>query len=145
MKIEVNKICETKDATLSMLSIDGQHFCFVLEDGFRAVKQPGQSRIAGGVYNVIKRFVGKFYEEYKRRFKHEFSIQIEGVANFEDILAHIGNSVKDTRGCLLLGFVASLVNYDIVIEQSTPAYLAFYKLVDKAFKNNETVTLTINR
>jgi hypothetical protein len=65
------------------------------------------------------------------------------------VLIHIGNTVADTRGCLLINSGISIDQYvekpDFSGTGSTPAYKLFYDLVEKAFERGEEVTIEIFR
>lgn len=130
-----------------MLYLDGVHLHFIIEDGYREKKVPGETRIDGGLYYLQPRFHGKFYEDYKRRFRHDFAIEIMGVENFTDILCHIGNTRKDTRGCPLnnTGFKRDKGSGDYIGIDSTTAYLEFYKLVSPELKAGNRVPYHVIR
>lgn len=145
MKIEVSKIAESADSTLSIMVIDSKYFCFVIEDGHRDVKVPGETRIPEGIYQVVRRTVGGFFNKYRSRYNHKFAIQLADVPGFQDILIHMGNTKADTRGCLLVAYGANYVapNYEGV--NSTGAYLELYNRVAAAFDAGETVTVEVRR
>jgi hypothetical protein len=147
MLIEVKKLMEFPDRTLSQMTIDGKHFCFVLEDGHRDIKVAGETRIDAGLYDVVQRTVGGFYEDYRAKFGHKFSIQIKDVPNFEQILIHIGNFPKDTRGCLLIGYdiATATPGRAVQLQRSTDCYKVFYILVEAAFRRKEAVQIKITR
>lgn len=148
MEIEVLKIEGTPNSTLSKMRIDGAFFCFVIEDGYRAEKIPGETRIPDGRYRIVKRTVGSFYERYRKAYGHKFAIQVEGVPNFEFILFHTGNKVSDTRGCSITGDAAGKEpggNFFIPAGFSTNAYLRFYDAVEKAFDSGDEIWATFAR
>ena len=67
--------------------------CFVtLEDPFNSNK-PFESCIPKGTYQCSGVYSPKFGSTYL----------VEGVSARTEILFHIGNSIKDTQGCILLG------------------------------------------
>ncbi len=147
MKVEIIEIASTTNSTVSMLYIDGVHEHFVIEDGYRKSKVPGETRIDEGVYYLVPRYHGKFYELYKRKFKHEFAIEIMGVENFTDVLSHIGNTVGDTRGCTLnnYGFRKDKRTGNYVGIDSTTAYLDFYAKVAPELKVGNHVPFIVIR
>ena len=105
MKITVNRIYSTEDATLSIVTVDGQFSCFGLENEYREEKVPKETRILAGAYSVRWRTEGGFHGRYRRKFSdiHESMLHIQDVPRFEYILIHVGNTDKDTAGCLLVG------------------------------------------
>lgn len=144
MRLHVQLIAETPQSSLSVLTVAGEFVCFVLEDGYRAKKVVGETRIPPGVYEVKKRRTGGFYEQYRRQHGHEFSIQVMNVPNFENILIHIGNTIFDTAGCLLTGLGVSF-NGNFAVNQSTAAYLQVYEMVKLAFDKGQKVEIEISR
>lgn len=146
MKIEVIQIVESPNSTVSYMLIDGKHECFVVEDGYSKTKVKGETRIDGGVYYLGMRTHGRFYEQYKAKFGHEFAIEIKDVPKFSDILVHIGNDIEDTNGCNLAnkGFSQDTKGNFFGID-STRAYLDFYKKVAPALKRGEKVPYIVIR
>ena len=148
MKIEVLIVAETTDCTLSQMRIDGQFFCFILEDGFRDKKVHGQTRIPDGTYPVKQRREGKFFDQYFRQYGHEFVAHIDPVPNFKFILIHQGNTPADTDGCLLVGDAIERRtdgSFRITAGTSSMAYKRFYTAIAEAFQIGRTVTITLKR
>lgn len=150
MEITVTKLIEQKDRTISVLAINGVPFCFTLEDGYNEVKIPGETRIPGGRYEVVKRTVGEFFEKYKQKFGHRYSLQVKDVPGFENILIHIGNFIKDTRGCILVGTYIDMNSEKtgpgkLCLADSTTMYKRLYSNIDAAFYRGDKVFITINR
>lgn len=145
MKIEVIKIAETPKSTLSKMMIDGLFFCFVIEDGYKKIKVPGETRIPDGTYRIGSRTYGKFWTKYKKTTT--FIPQLFDVPGFLDILIHPGNTIKDTRGCILpnmeCGFDA--VNQVFYGKNSTLIFYALCAQIRNAWDRGETVTITMQR
>ncbi len=132
MRIDVERSIESQEATLSHLRIDGRHFGWGLENGFRPVKQAGQSRIPAGLYSVRPRHHGGFHQCYQVRFPdwHRGMLEITRVPGFTDILIHIGNSADDTAGCLLVGAVPLISEAGTLrVAGSTGSYSGLYRTV----------------
>lgn len=145
MKLHVIKLAETPNSTLSKLLVDGMFYCFIIEDGYRKNKKAGETRIPDGTYPIWRRNYGKFYDRYQKTTP--FVPQIYGVPNFTDILIHPGNTVSDTRGCLLpnveCGFDA--VNQKFYGVKSTAIFFALCANMEAAWKRNEDITITLQR
>lgn len=145
MKLHVIKLAETPNSTLSKLLVDGLFFCFIIEDGYRKEKQPGETRIPDGTYPISKRTFGRFFNRYKKTVP--FIPHLDNVPNFKDILIHPGNFIADTRGCLLpnaeCGFDA--VKQVFYGKNSTAIFFALCAMMQAAWNRGETVTITLNR
>ena len=109
----------------------------------------GETRIPAGVYTIVPRKVGKFYNRYSKKFGHSFVPEIIGIANFLYILFHMGNTILDTLGCLLTGLAIeydeATGNYFIPAGRSTAAYLKLYRLLSAAFNRGEAVQIVVER
>lgn len=128
MRIQVIRDCSNDKATLSCILIDGKIECFGLEDEFREVKVKGDTRIPAGRYELKIRKEGGFDAKYKVRFPfHKGMLHVQDVPGFEYILIHVGNTEKDTGGCLLLGLTRD--PKAMTIGMSAHAYEDFYKKV----------------
>ena len=137
MEIKVTRFKSNDDATLSLVTIDRQFQCFGLEDEYRDTKKAAETRIPDGLYDVRLKPFGGFHRKYKERFDfHEGMLHVQNVAGFEDILIHIGNTEKDTAGCLLVGNGAH-TNGALTITSSKLAYISLYQKVVKAAANGE--------
>lgn len=87
----------TAKSTTGRLWIDGEWFCWTLEDPVRppGVKIKGNTAIPAGRYQVIISF--------SNRFKRPLPLLLK-VPMFEGIRIHPGNSAANTEGCLLVGY-----------------------------------------
>ena len=94
------------DYTTGQLYIDGEYFCFTLEDKVREEngvpvekwKVKGETAIPQGFYELGV--------EHSPRFGSG-TITIKRVPGFDFIRIHTGNSSKDTEGCILVGYKVS--------------------------------------
>lgn len=138
MLLKVSRIISDRDATLSVITVDGRFVCFGLEDEYREDKVPGETRIPQGRYPVIVRTFGSFFKRYLKKFPffHRGMLEVENVPGFTDILIHIGNTDKDTAGCLLVG-TGCTTSGGITITSSRLAYEKLYNMViDEAMAGN---------
>lgn len=144
MKLEVKRFSSSPESTLGLLFIDGVFFCFTIEDQEQEVKVKSETRIPEGSYKIVLRNVGGMTEKYAKRFPeiHKGMLWVTNVPGFEYILIHMGNSEKDSAGCLLL--VDSIVNNKLNEgggSLSQQAYLRVYRKVLAALEVNEPVTV----
>lgn len=149
MEINIKYITATKDTTLSLLTIDGSSYqCFIIEDPIRPKKIKHLTCIPAGRYRIVRRLASRFLDGekgYKTRFGHIFVPELVGVPGFSDILIHIGNTNKDTSGCLLPNYQVNFFSGTILGSRSTDAYKDLYHLILAAFERKEEVWITINR
>jgi len=136
MKLKLIRLSDNGKSTLGALYIDGISECFILEDEYRVEKLQGETRIPEGTYEIKLRTEGGTHEKYKKhsdpeiKKMHKGMLHLQNVPNFQYILIHIGNTEKDTEGCLLPGLVATFNRYaDGEVTSSTAAYKKFYPRV----------------
>ena len=109
MELKLYRQISAKNETLSSLfdlTPDGLMFlCYVLENGYRKEKIPKETRIPPGVFEIKLRTTGGFHGRYTEKFPklHKGMLELQEVPGFRYILIHIGNTAKDTDGCLLVG------------------------------------------
>lgn len=123
----------TEKSTIGDFIIDGERFCYCLEDMVRetGVKVPGKTAIPEGRYRVI---VDKS-TRFGRAMPH-----ILDVPGFEGIRIHAGNTDKDTEGCPLLGFTKG----EDFVGQSRLAFNKFFDLLYMSLRD-EQCWITVKR
>ncbi|KAB2918693.1 MAG: hypothetical protein F9K23_00725 [Bacteroidetes bacterium] len=130
--------------TVGDLYLNGKLLCHTLEDEKRAVKVWGETRIPAGKYEIKLRTFGAHHQRYKNRFAfHIGMLWLQDVPNFKDILIHIGNTDKDTAGCILVGNKINKQNGRYSLLNSTDAYTTHYPTVANAISRGEKVYITI--
>lgn len=145
MNIVVEEIWTTPNSTVSLLFVDQRPIGFILEDGYRDIKVPGETRIPPGRYRVVPSIHGEKFASYSRRFGHKFSIYVIEVPGFSGIMFHIGNTVKDTRGCMLTAGGIELKDRDFVGTNSTVVYKLLYNLMAAALERKEEIWVDVIR
>lgn len=130
MNIQLIRYNSTATHTNGLLFVNGVFQCYTLEDEYREKKIHSETRIPDGKYKLGLREVGGFDSRYRKLFGTEFHkgmVWIKDVPNFEYILLHIGNTDKDTAGCILVGDSNSGgTNF---IGNSTNAYKKVYPII----------------
>lgn len=135
----------TKNDTLGKLSLDGQFECYTLEDEYRAIKVPRETRIPAGNYEIVQRKAGRIYANYCQRFNENHPIMwLKNVPGFSYIYIHILNTEDETEGCIGVGQGYHLqTDGRYFLERSTKAYLALYKQVRVAWMNRRRVCIVV--
>jgi len=145
MKIKVVRYAFTENSTIGKLFIDGVKKCFTLEDKVQPIgtKIFGETCIPLGTYKIKIRKEGTIYETYLKdtRVKNIFkgSLHITDIEGYQYVLIHIGNTPKDTLGCLLVGMTIGIDR----IDGSTDAYKLIYPVIYDALEKGEDVTIEI--
>lgn len=141
MKILVKRTFLGDEYTIGHMYINGVYFCDTLEDPVRdtnknGVFDNGEKKIAGdtaipyGTYPITVNVSPKFKRELPR---------LSGVAEFEGVLIHRGNTAKDTAGCILIG--ENKVKGKVI--NSTPYEERIVRHCKAAIEMGEDITITI--
>lgn len=113
MKVELKRFVDDGNTSFGAFFIDGVFKCFMIEDEHRTIKKWGEMRIPAGVYDLSLRREGGFHNRYLNKLGPAYHNGILCVHNapnwkiiqgdivFQYVLIHVGNSEKDTAGCLL--------------------------------------------
>jgi hypothetical protein len=144
MDLYLQRNIHSSDYTIGEIRIGGKFECYTLEDEFRDVKVKGETRIQKGTYVIKLRKEGGFHQRYLKRFGKDFHkgmLHVTNVPGFEYILIHIGNTEKDTAGCVLVGATRDIVKG--TIGGSEVAYRRLYPKVLKALQAGELVRLIV--
>lgn len=141
MDLNLKRIARKAKYTIGKLYIDGQYFCDTIEDTDRGMKQSdayatnkrkkvkGETAIPTGRYQVT---LGVQSERFKNKSQYKFCDgylpRLINVPCFEGVLIHIGNTERDTEGCILVGenkVVGMVIN-------STQTFLKLYDRLQQA-------------
>lgn len=142
MHIRLQRLENYTTHTIGVLYIDGKLQCFTLEDEKREIKQISETRIPAGLYKLRLQTSGQLSPRYAQRFSfHKGMLHLQDVPGFEGIFIHVGNTDKDTSGCILLGASHNL--HDNFIGGSTRAYIQAYQTIANAISKGEVVTIQV--
>jgi hypothetical protein len=136
MKLElIRDMCGTA-CTVGKLYLDGDFFCYILEDTDRKLEEGGekihgQTAIPRGTYEVIIDFSNRFQRELPR---------LLDVPGYSGVRIHPGNTSADTEGCLLPG----LTRTDMSVGQSRAAFNRLYERLNLAYAKNDPIMLVIS-
>lgn len=116
MELKLKRIARKASYTIGRLYVDGQRFCDTIEDRDRSLRQdmaraaikrvkvPGETAIPTGRYRVT---LGVRSPRMSQKKAYEFCDgyvpRLINVPGFDGILIHIGNSARDSEGCILVG------------------------------------------
>ena len=116
MELDIKRIARRENYTVGRLYIDGKYFCDTLEDKdrglrqdmpvavIRATKRKGITAIPTGRYRVTLAVQSpKFSKRAIYQFCNGYLPRLINVPGYDGVLIHIGNTARDTEGCLLVG------------------------------------------
>jgi hypothetical protein len=138
MKLELIRNTRSSESTIGDLLIDGQFFCYALEDFDRGLtssmslaeitqkKVYAKTAIPKGTYKVVITF--------SPRFKQYMPLLLN-VKGFQGIRIHSGNTAAHTEGCLIVGMSKS-TNF---VGQSKIAYFRLMAKLKKVEKTEEII------
>jgi len=143
MKLIVSRNEEHEGSTIGVMTNDGEHLCYTLEDGHQEEKIPGETRIPQGTYDIDLRTFGGFDKRYSKRYgeMHKGMLEVLDVPGFTNILIHTGNDKSHTRGCTLVGSSYSKMDDGFFVTASRNAYKAIYPEIAEKLLAGERVTI----
>lgn len=117
MVLTLKRVAKRPTYTIGKLYIDGVYFCDTLEDKDRGLTQlmslkevkskkvPSQTAIPTGTYEVSVSVVSPRFSKkavYQKICKGRVP-RLLNVPGYDGVLIHIGNTDKDSAGCILVG------------------------------------------
>lgn len=152
MKLLLKRIALRPTYTIGQLFIDGERFCDTCEDKVRDTNKDGdlldegegkvyaETAIPYGTYDVTLNVQSpRFRTKKAYEFCKGFLPRLLNVPHFEGILIHIGNTAKDSGGCILVGenkVVGGLIN-------STATFTRLYGRLKAAADRGEKIEIEI--
>lgn len=150
MKLLLKTIAKKDKYTIGKLYVNGEYFCDTLEDTSRGltskmseyeiskIKVHGNTAIPTGTYKITLDIISPKFSKYKQyKFCGGKLPRLLDVPGFEGVLIHIGNTPKDTEGCILVGenkVIGGVIN-------STVYFKKLYSLLLEASNNKEEITI----
>lgn len=151
MKLLLKRIALRDTYTIGKLYVDGVYFCDTLEDKVRDLNKNGkfdgsekkimnETAIPYGEYGIVMNVVSPKFSQYEQyKFCNGKLPRLTNVTDFEGVLIHIGNTPKDTSGCILVG--ENKVKGQVI--NSTNVFKILYTVLDGAYKAGESITIEI--
>lgn len=149
MKLELIRRYRKSGYTIGSLLVDGVKFCDTLEptdrgltssmtlQEIKAKKVKGKTAIPTGVYHIDMDTVStRFKTKAWARANNGIVPRLQGVKGFVGVLIHVGNSVADTEGCILVGRNTEVGK----VTQSVKAYMELFNILDNA---NEYIIMEV--
>ena len=144
MELLLKRIARRETYTIGHLYVDGAYVCDTIEDKdrgltqsmsqavIRAIKRKGVTAIPTGRYRVTldvrsPKFSQKKYER-NYGFCDGYLPRLINVPGYEGVLIHIGNTAKDTDGCILVGKNTKVGK----VLESRATFVKLYEMIRKA-------------
>lgn len=135
--------------TIGSLFINGEFFCYTLEDTDRYLtsdmslediqskKIYGKTAIPKGVYFIDMNAVSTKFKDRLWAKPYDGKLpRLLNVPGYEGVLIHVGNTVEDTSGCILVGTECS----DGFLSNSTTAFTSLMSILTNT---KEPIIITI--
>ena len=118
--LRLKRLKSNSMGTLGILTLDGVEICQTLELPW-VDNHANVSCIPDGLYFCIRDvYHAKGYEVF----------EIQDVKGRSQVLIHIGNYLKDTKGCILVGLQSGEANGQYCVYKSKPAFDALMKMLE---------------
>lgn len=105
--VHVERFNSDSRATMGRITVGAETIGLSLEDRHRDTKVAGDTAIPAGRYPLRWRTTGKWAKRYQAK-GYPGSLEICDVPGFTAVLIHVGNTKRDTAGCLLVGRIGDL-------------------------------------
>lgn len=152
MEIVIQIIAKQETYRIGKLYIDGKYFCDTLEDKDRGLTQDmsleqiqkikvyGETAIPVGKYKIDMDTVSpRFKDKSWAKVCNGKLPRLIDVPGYSGVLVHVGNSDKDSSGCILVG--QNKVKGQVI--NSTVTFTELYKLMKAAHDAKEDITIEI--
>ena len=149
MELLLKRTHKKENYTIGELFLDGKFFCNTIE-GLKASmseqeiaskKVPSLTAIPLGTYNITLDVVSPKYSKVKTYDRIQAKLpRLEKVKGYSGVLIHIGNTDRDSAGCILVGVANS--SYTMVTN-STNTFFNLYEELKKAKNKGELLTIKI--
>lgn len=153
MKLTLKRIAKRPTYTIGKLYINGVYFADTIEDKDRGLTQSmpvaeikkrkvySQTAIPTGTYTISMNTVSPKYSKrdfYKKLCNGKVP-RLLNVPGYDGVLIHVGNTERDTAGCILVGQNTSVGK----VLNSQVTFTRLYKVLKDAADKGEKITLTI--
>lgn len=153
MKITLKRIFTNSQYTIGHLYVDGTWVCDTCEDSDRGLKDSmsldeikarkikDRTAIPQGNYKVTMNVISPRFS--KKKYYKDFCggrlPRLVGVKGFDGVLIHIGNTDKDSSGCIIVGYNKEKGK----VLNSKEAFEKLYMMLDSANRNGEKIDLKV--
>lgn len=144
--LKLYRYSDNGESTLGILIVNDEFYGYTLEDEYRKEKVRKETRIPEGIYEVkLQENITPLTEKYRNRFSwFDKHLHLQDVPGFQYVYIHVGNTDRDTDGCILIGKSANNNKYEKgKISQSVLLYERLYLYVYNQLLKEKTVLIDI--
>jgi len=144
MELLLKRIALKDTYTIGKLYVNGKYECDTLEPKVRDLtKEPkviGKTAIPYGTYPITLKIKSQKFSQVKTYEKIDgYLPRLLRVPFFKGVLIHIGNTIRETRGCILVG----LNQESGKVLYSRKTFWKLYPKLKKAAGRGEKIVITI--
>lgn len=140
MELIVTRNWKKPEYTIGRLYVNGSFWFNTLEPPVRPTKRHPKGCIPAGRYSITMNVISPKYSKKKAYDWCEGRLpRLLNVPQFEGILIHAGNTVKDTEGCILVG--KNTVRGGLTESQKT--LKALWSMFEEAYRRGENIEIEI--
>lgn len=135
--------------TIGKLYVDGEYICDTIEDTDRGLsdemsidkikenKRYGITAIPRGTYHITLDVVSPKFKNRPWAKPYDGKLpRLQNVKGFEGVLIHVGNTAKNSLGCILVG--ENKVKGQVINSTAT-----FHKLMNRLLSATDDITIEI--
>ncbi len=138
--IKVERFLHLKDCEIARVYINGEHYCYSVEDSARTTKKQNQNCIPDGVYELGTTNSREI--KISSIYKHEM-LTINGIPEMENTLFHFGFLVSPTTHFFIIGDKIGMIKGKEGLLSSKATYFQFHRLIyDKVKEGNQKIEFT---
>ena len=157
MELYIDRAYKGLDFVISNLFVHGREFCYVLEDADRGLNSSmdettirrdkiyGKTAIPTGLYRIVLDVKSPRFgnQPFYQKVCGGYLPRLENVKGYNSILIHVGNTIKDTDGCLLVGLYKDQKKG--MVTHSKDAFSKLYPLLKDADARGEEIWIQVGK
>lgn len=132
--------------TVGLLNVNGEYYCYTIEDTHHEEKIPGETRIPAGTYDIqFRKELTELTKKYREKYYEWFTwhLQLLNVPEYDSIYIHNGGDHTNTEGCILVSDSLSITDASTTLTNSRTTFKFLYKFLKEKLDNNIPLRIVI--